>query len=108
MTAVQIARTAGFRASLSKRGVTLQLLPSGPELSALVDTQPGVKGQYELAQEERQKDILAILRVDLGTTQVGIGKTLQDTDTGARYVVQEVRDNPVDIAVRFVCESTSE
>jgi len=105
MTAVQTARTQGFRASLSKRGVTLKLLPSGPSLPALIDaTVPLMEGGFAVVREERVTCIVSILRVDIATVSISIGDTFENEDTDDTFRVTEIKDQPIDIAVKFTCE----
>ena len=109
MTTVQTLRTAGIRAQIAKRGITLQVQPvtgASASYSALLDTQPLKDGEFALAKEERTTDTVCILRVDLGAVVIAVGNVFEDAESGATYRVTAVIDKPVDVLLRFVCETT--
>ncbi len=100
MTITQQARIAGFRAQLAARGHNLRLMPSGPDLPALLQPASNETGEYHLAEETSVTDIASILRSDL---QVAITPGAIFTDGTAQYRVVRVEDHPGDIAVQFHC-----
>jgi hypothetical protein len=107
MTEAQQLRTEGFRASLGVRGIRVRV-GNLPWVSALMDTQPPQSGQYVQGEADRASGILAVLREDLtaaGYTGPTIGQAFEQ-EGGVLHRVTEVRDVPIDIAVRFPVETS--
>lgn len=111
MTPVQRARTAGFRASLAVRGVPLTLVPDLGPFSALVEQYPSPQpgsvadsGSRLIDPEMRGAVRLAILREDLGLTQVPVGSVFRHVEAMTDYRVVRVDRLGIDIAERFTCE----
>jgi hypothetical protein len=107
MTEAQKLRTEGFRASLGVRGVKVRI-GNLPWVSALMDTLPPQSGQYVPGEADRASGILAVLREDLtsaGYTGPTIGQSFEQ-EGGVIHRIAEVRDVPVDIAVRFPVETS--
>ena len=104
MTTAQAVRVAGFRAQLSVRGHNLRLMPTGPDLPALLQPATNEKGDYQLAEETTVTDIASILRIDIPTA-IQPGTIL--TEGSAQYRVVRVEDHPVDVVVRLHCEAVN-
>ena len=111
MTLVQQALVAGFRAALAVRGITLTLVPDRGSFSALVEhypsPQPGMAadfGSRQVDPELRGAVRLAILRADLGLTQVVVGDVFREVDRMTDYRVVRIERLGVDVAERFTCE----
>lgn len=108
MTAVQTARVQGFKASLSKRGLTLRLLDTagaqtGSPILALAMPRPADGGEFALSKETANETRLGILRTALAGISVVPGNVFQDTTSNEKYRVTDVTDKPIDIAILFDC-----
>ena len=107
MTEVQKLRIEGFRAQLGFRGIKVRI-GNLPWVSALMDTQPPQSGQNVSGEADRASGILAVLREDLtlaGYTGPTIGQAFEQ-EGGVIHRIAEVRDVPIDIAVRFPVETS--
>ena len=106
MTEVQQARTAGFLEQLARRGLTLQLQPSGPSYQSLIEiTQPNPE-QYSLSQETRDSAVVHILRTDVASQVINVGDVFKNLSDNTTYRIVRVQNDPLNIAVRFHCEAT--
>lgn len=99
-TAAQRLRTSGFRASLAARGVTLELEPDAElTVEALVEVMPPVVPEYGREIQQSEGVRIHVLREDLGGLTVATGSYW--SGSSARYRVQSVEDNPVNVAVVY-------
>lgn len=107
LSEIQTARTTGFKDQLAKRGISLQLQPSGPSYSFLIEIVPPDPARYTLSDETRDSAILHLLRTDLGAQVVKVGDTFKNiTDANVTYRVTRVENSQLNIAVKFHCEVT--
>lgn len=108
MTATQQARLEGFRISLAERGHSLTLNGEGTAFLALVE--PVVvanAGRYEVAREEANTAHVHIERETLPSIPT-VGDILHDEDTGARYRITRINNQPANPVVIFEdCEVSS-
>lgn len=106
MSPSQKLRTIGFNASLSARGVSLSLQPSGVKLKALISSVDPEADQYTFATEERNMAWLSFLRAHLVAASVAptTGNTFLDVESGTYYRITRDRSQPNDIAARYECE----
>jgi hypothetical protein len=83
----------------------LTLQPGGPAFPALLQPATDEKGEYQLAEETTVTDIASVLREDLGPASITPGTIL--AEGAAQYRVVKVEDHPVDIAIKFHCETVN-
>jgi hypothetical protein len=109
VTISQTLRTKGFNASLSKRGVSLLLVPGNKTLSALVKPEIPSTMQFAVSNEEREMNSVHILRTALvGASAVyAVGSVFQDAAGGVKHRVTRIDDNRTNIAVVFYCETAT-
>jgi len=109
VTPAQQARTSGFNASLSQRGVFVKLLPAGELIKVLVQIVVPESDKYAPTTEVRNASKIHILRTTLADNQItpSVGDSFQSQDAKTEYRVTEVKDNPADIAVVYTCETVT-
>lgn len=108
MTAAQQARTEGFLTSLSARGVSLEILPDGDEVTALVERVDPDQGEFAVARETAAGARIHVLRTHLANLEIGVGSVLRDGVAQATYRVAAIDDNPANIAVVMSCEAAGD
>lgn len=111
MTALQAMRRQGFAAHLALRGIGVRLLPSGPDVTALVEEfiSPAAgsvadSGAQVLDAEQRAACRLAILAEHLPGVAVPLGSTFRSDAIGKDFRVVRVEPLATAIANRFTCE----
>jgi len=108
MTAAQQARTEGFLASLSARGVSLTLLPGEEAVKILVERIEPDQGEFAVARETAAGSRLHALRTHLNALEVTVGSVFRDPAALVTYRVTAIDDNPASIAVVLTCETAAE
>ena len=101
MTASQIARIAGFNASLNTRGVSVSLEGASLKLVALVEDRGVEFDGFEVGQIDTQPTKIHVLNTDLGTAAINHGDILKEDESGRRHRV--LRRESYDIKTVFVC-----
>ena len=108
MTAAQHARTEGFLASLTVRGVPLTLLPGEEALTVLVERIEPDQGEFAVARETAVGSRLHALRTHLNALEVTVGSVFRDPAALVTYRVTAIDDNSANIAVVLTCETAAE
>lgn len=107
MTLAQQARIEGFNASLSQRGVSLRIHPSGTVFQALVEPVSPEGDKYEFADNAGVKiSRIHALRGTAGMTGVAIGTSFVEVESGQFHRVQQVDDHPSSVCVVITCQTT--
>ncbi len=109
MNPAQQARTAGFTASLSVRGVRVYAPPYDVLAGLLVILEPVESGggEFAVARETATAVRMHVLRDHLAETTIGMGSVLRDSDAAFVYRVILVEDNPANVVVVFTCEAAT-
>lgn len=108
MTPAQQARTEGFLASLSVRGVMLTLLPGEQPLTVLLERIEPDQGEFTVARETATGSRLHTLRTQIEDLEINVGSVLRDPAALVTYRVAAIDDNSANIAVVFTCEAAAE
>ena len=105
MNPAQQARTEGFLASLSVRGVFLRVPPDDLPLQVLLEPVAADEGQFSVARETGTGVRVHVLRDHLEGLIIGMGTVIKDPTSGFVYRVTNVDDNPAIVTVRFTREA---
>lgn len=106
MTNAQTARLEGFNASLTERGVSLQVYPAGATFTALVERIAPESAEFAVGSDvEREGSRIHVLRTSKPAT-FKPGATLYDAAAARYHRIQRVEDHPANILVIGYCETT--
>lgn len=101
MTLAQQARLEGFKVSLVQRGHSLTLNGSGTAFAALVEPVVAASGgDFTIARETANSAHVHVIRTALPSMPT-VGEYLADAETGARYRITRINNQPANPVVIF-------
>lgn len=108
MTAAQQARTSGFQASLSVRGVSLALEIDVGDMplsfKGLIERETPAVPEFGRQIQKSENVHVHVLRTNLNGRKLVTGNSLLSEES--RFRIVSVEDNSVNVAVVFTCRES--